>query len=158
MANKLKIEVWPKWQSIESLRHITEAWVFDTKDNEFGISINANTHLLDLLKLVLSDTADLIVLYENEIPVGYLGIVIMQSPLGNQLIANEHYWYVMPEHRGRGSIQLIKAANEWAKQRDCSHIILNASCLASNMHDKICGFYEKMGLKKFETSYIKEIE
>ena len=142
---------------IESLRPIAESWQENVQDNEFGIITDVNKHLLELGVMAANDNSDLLVLYDGEIPIGYLGLQYFNSPLGNQRIANEHYFYVIPEKRGISSMRLIKNAKFLAKHKGCSHLILNASNLASDMHNKLCEFYEKTGMKKFETSYISEV-
>lgn len=142
---------------IETLRPIAESWLNEVRAEEFGIDIDVNMHLLELGMMAVKDDADLIVLYDGEVPVGYIGLRYFESPLGNQRIAEEHFFFVIPERRGLASMRLIKNAKFIAKMKGCSHIILNASNLASDMHDKVCSFYEKSGMKKFETSYISEV-
>lgn len=143
---------------IETLRPIAESWQNEMRANDFGIiADDMNKYLLELGVMASSLNANLIVLYDEETPVGYLGLRYFSSPLGNQIMAEEHYFYVIPEKRGLASMRLIKNAKFIAKMKGCSHIILNASNLASDMHDKVCNFYEKSGMKKFETSYISEV-
>jgi len=151
----VRIKIWNS--DVNDLVEIAEKWADDVADNEFNIEVKAQNHLQDLRKLILSNGSDLLVLTKDDKPVGYIGLKTFCNPLGQRLIANEHYWYVLPEFRGIASVKLIKAADKWAKWQGCSHIILNASNLAGDMHDKVCEFYEKMGMKKFETSYIKEL-
>ena len=143
---------------IETLRPIAESWQEEVRANEFGILTDVNKHLSELRSLVDNNNSDLIILYDEDEPVGYIGLRYFDSPTGNQRIAEEHYLYVIPEKRGLTSMRLIKNAKMLAKLKGCSHLILNASNLASDMHDKICGFYEKTGFMKFETSYITNLE
>jgi GNAT superfamily N-acetyltransferase len=142
---------------IEDLRPIVQSWYEITRDNPFGIEVSIDNHLADLRVLVESDNTDLLVLLEQGRPVGYLGTQIFDSPLGRQVIANEHYWYVLPDKRGIGSLRLLKLATQWADQKGCSHIIMSASNLASDMHDKVGQLYKRIGMKKFETSFIMEV-
>ncbi len=143
---------------IETLRPIAESWREEMRANEFGITAdNIDKFLTELGNIASKEDSDLLVLYDEETPVGYIGLQYFNSPLGNQRMANEHYFFVIPEKRGISSMRLIKNAKFIAKLKGCSHLILNASNLASDMHDKICGFYEKSGMKKFETSYISEV-
>lgn len=143
---------------IETLRPIAESWREEMRANEFGIiADDIDKFLAELGMMAVKDDSDLLVLYDEETPVGYIGLQYFNSPLGNQRMANEHYFYVIPEKRGISSMRLIKNAKFIAKLKGCSHLILNASNLASGMHDKVCGFYEKSGMKKFETSYISEV-
>jgi len=141
----------------EELRHIAQNWYAEACNNNFNLEIDIDAHLSDLQRLANADSADLLVLYDRTWPVGYMGIAIFTSPLSRQVIANEHYWYVIPESRGIGSVRLVREGLQWAKNKGCSHFIMNASNLASCLHDKVCNLYEKLGMRKFETSYIVEI-
>ena len=143
---------------IETLRPIAESWREEMRANEFGIiADDIDKFLTELGSMASKADSDLLVLYDGDEPVGYIGLQYFDSPLGEQRMANEHYFFVIPEKRGLASMRLIKNAKFIAKLKGCSHLILNASNLASNMHDKICGFYEKSGMKLFETSYISEV-
>lgn len=143
---------------IETLRPIAESWREEMRANEFGIvADDMNKYLAELSGLVLGADSDLLVLYDCDIPIGILGLNYFDSPLGSQRIANEHYMFVIPEKRGISSMRLIKNAKFLAKLKGCSHIVFNASNLASDLHDKVCRVYEKLGFMKFETSYISEV-
>lgn len=142
--------------SVETLRPIAESWKCTSLGNKFGIEIDVNSHLADLQKMVDGEDADLLVLCDD-VPVGYMGMTVFRSPLGNQRIANEHYYYVLPDRRGIGSLRLIMAAKRWAKDKGCTHIILTASTLASDLHDRVCSLYERFGMQKFETGYISSL-
>lgn len=143
---------------IETLRPIAESWFEFASKNEFGIEVNVDKHLLELGMMAANDDADLIVLYDGDTPIGYIGLIYFISPLGEQKIAEEHYLYVVPEKRGLASMRLIKNAKYLAGHKGCSHIIFNASNLASELHNKLCRVYEKMGFQKFETSFITKLE
>ena len=143
---------------VEALRPIAEAWQKEGLGNKFNLSMDVDEHLKDLNRMVCGTDSDLLVLFDaNANPVGYMGLTTFTNPLGKEKIANEHYWYVLPEKRGIGSLRLFNRAIEWAKFTGCSHIIMNASKMASGLHDDICKLYEKLGMKKFETAFIKEI-
>jgi GNAT superfamily N-acetyltransferase len=142
---------------VEDLRLIAEAWKAESNGNGFGLMMDADYYLADLKNLVEGEESDLLVLYDDNGIIGYMGITTFQSPLGRQKLANEHYWFVLPDKRGFGSLRLLNFAKQWAKDNGCSHLIMNASNVASDMHDKMCRLYEELGMKKFETSYIKEI-
>ena len=142
----------------EELRPIVESWQENVIDNKFGINANdVDKYLCELGMLAKNENSDLIVLCDEGVPVGYIGLRYFESPLGDQKMADEHYLYVIPEKRGMSSIRLIKGARFLAKQKGCSHILFNASNLASDLHDKLCRVYEKMGMKLFESSYIIEV-
>lgn len=140
-----------------SLETVYSRWKTEANWDGYGIDVDVETYRRDLQKLVDNKDAELLVLVNGEDVLGYIGITTFTSPFSNQKIASEHYWYVLPEHRGIGSIRLLKAAFIWAKENGCSHVLMNASMLASSLHDKVCGIYEKMGMKKFETQYIMRL-
>lgn len=140
------------------MRPIVEAWQAIVLTNDFGIiADDVDKFLRSLKDLAENEDSDLLVLYDDNTPVGYLGLQYFSSPLGNQRMANEHYFFVMPEHRGISSMKLIRDAKMLAKAKGCSHLIMNASNLASDMHDKVCEFYKNMNMKLFESSYISEV-
>ena len=144
--------------NVEVLRPIAEAWEQEMRANAFGIIANdMNKYLAGLDELSHSNDADLLVLYDDSVPVGYIGLQYFDSPLGKQRMANEHFFYVIPEKRGMASMRLMRLAKQVAKAKGCSHIIFNASNLASDLHDKVCKLYERIGMKKFETSFISEV-
>jgi GNAT superfamily N-acetyltransferase len=111
---------------------------------------------MDVDCLIAGEDSDVLVLMDGDEPVGLLGIFATNSFLGRQLMALEKYWYVMRSKRLAGYM-LINAAQEWAKEHRCSHLIMSASRLASGMHDKVCKFYRSRGFKDFETSFIIEV-
>ena len=143
---------------IETLRPVVESWQEIVLDNGFGIiADDVDKFLAGLKHLVSDEQSDLLVLYDNGTPVGYLGMNYFISPLSSQKMANEHYFFVIPEKRGMASIGLFRTAKALAKTRGCTHLIMNASNLASDLHDKVCAFYERVDMKLFESSYISEV-
>lgn len=143
---------------IERLKPEALQWRDTCNGKVMGIDLDPETYFADLATLISRDDADLFLLVnEDDDVAGYIGVVSFNSPLGNQKMAQEHYWYVSGQNRGSGTMLLIRAIREWAKENGCSHLIMSASTLASEMHDRICRFYERIGMKKFETSYIQEV-
>jgi GNAT superfamily N-acetyltransferase len=140
------------------LKPLAQEWLGECNCEEFGIKTNIEKHLSELVELVDRDNAALILLISSEEEIaGYMGIEWFLNPLcDEQRIANEHYFYISKKFRGASRI-MMQAAEDWARLKRCSHLIMNASCMASDMHDKVCRLYEHSGMKKFETSYIKEV-
>lgn len=143
-------------EKIEGLKEVALEWR-DTCINDFGIELVLEVHFKDLAGLIEDENSELFLLMKNDKVVGYMGAVCFDSPTGNQIMTQEHCWFVRGKSRGRGILLLLRAIEKWAKEKGCSHRIMTASCLASDMHDRLCKFYEKIGFKKFETSFIKEI-
>lgn len=155
---KMKV-IKAKFGDFEAVRQVALEWKANCNNKLMGIEIVDDIYMADIARLINEFDKDLLLLVtdNNEI-VGYMGMTFFNSLLGRQKIANEHYWYVAKNYRGRDSLLLIEAARQWAKEKGCSHLQMNASNLASDLHDKICKFYEHIGMKKFETSYIEEIK
>jgi len=156
MANEMKMRI-AKDGDLASLESIAKRWIEEADFEKFGLDVAISKGLSDLGELIAGSNSDLFILTKDEMCVGFAGIRNFVSPLGNNLIAEEHYLYVLPEHRGRGGLILLRAANKWARDNMCTHLILNASNLASDMHDKTCKLYECVGMSKFETSFICQI-
>jgi GNAT superfamily N-acetyltransferase len=141
-------------EKVLQLKPILDSWISECNTEEMGIELDEEVYLKDLQRLVDDENCTLLVLeHENKIA-GFMGLIIFDSPLGRQKIANEHYFYILPEYRGMSSLRLIRAARKWARENGCSHILMNASYMASELHDKVCKLYEWLGMKKFETTYL----
>jgi len=147
-----------KATNINELKHVALEWKETCNAKHLGIEIDEPWYFKSLAKLIERLDADLFLLKTDDgIVVGYMGVEAFTSPLKRQRCAVEHHWYVMESHRGSGSMRLLVEVKDWAKTHGCKHLIMNASTLASDLHDKVCSFYEGVGMTKFETSYITEI-
>lgn len=143
---------------VSVLEPVFRRWEDECKGIPMGIDLDLSTYLADLQKLVDDSNSDLFVLWDNDIPVGYMGLRTFNSPLGRQLVATDHYWYVIPEKRGVSALKFLPLAERWARAKGCSHLMMSASMLASDLHDRTCKLYEKFGMEKFETTYIKRVK
>ena len=82
-----------------------------------------------------------------------MGGVLFDSPVNRSKCVQDKYWFVLPKHRGRSVIMLKKGLEEWAREKGATHLLMSASMLASDKHDRVCKLYEKT-MKHFETTYI----
>lgn len=146
-----------KEEDIRKLFNIIQTWLNECRINEFGIEVEVTAYLDEINKLIYSADSDLLVMELDEKIIGLMGISASKSPIGNQKIASGHYWYTLPEHRGKG-ISFILAAKKWAKGKGCTHLMCNANNMAGDLHDKVCQIYQRIGMKKIETSYIQQLE
>ncbi|MBE3087704.1 MAG: GNAT family N-acetyltransferase [Chloroflexi bacterium] len=121
---------------------------------EFNIDFDIESNIKHLNDMINGANSTVIGLMDDDRVIGYMGICIFENPVGKGIMASEHFWYVLPEHRGIGAIRLLEAGMDWARARGCTHFIGNASRLAGDLHGKVCKLYEKMGFTLFETSYI----
>lgn len=140
-------------QNIEELRPLAEKWFEMHNGDEFGLDVDLETIFNDLREWQRNEGTILVARHEGE-PVGLFAVFVVPSFLGNQKIALEKYWFSRARVAGP---RLYIEAVKWAQENGCSHLITNASNLASEMHDKVCRFLESTGAKMFETSYILEL-
>ncbi len=147
------IRPYGKDEDVKRLFPVIRSWLAECKANDFGIGIEMPAYIDTVYRLTHNEDCDLMVMELDGEIIGVMGLTCAKCPLGDQKIANALYWYTLPEHRGKG-ISFVLEARRWAKRKGCSHIIFNASKMASEMHDRVCQIYERINMKKFETSYI----
>lgn len=93
-------------------------------------------------------------LFRNGVLSGVFGAVISEDLNDGKVVANECFWFVIPEARGRG-FELLIAYEETARARGaarCSMIHLR-----SLQPEKLAELYIKRGYREIETSYFKEL-
>lgn len=114
-------------------------------------------HAFLLHALATLHTQAVVLLYEeNAKVVGMIVGFASETPFSDDKIASELAWWVDEEYRGtRGSLELVFAYEEWAKRVGCKHATM--ALLPSLTNPKIEGYYERLGYKKTEISYIKEL-
>lgn len=142
---------------LSDLAYLAERWKQECNGDDLGIEVEIDAFLFGIQEMIDDPRSTVLVSKLNDTIIGLMGVQTFISPIGKQRIANEHYWYVLPEFRGSSGIRLIEAAREWAKVQRCSHFILNASTLSSNLHDRVCEICKRIGMQKFETSFIERI-
>jgi len=143
-------------KSIEGFETVLQSFYDTHQSGRFGLDVRIEDVADELEVLINGTMTTVFILVSEKMIAGFIGVVLFKSPTGKDIIANEKFWYVMPEYRGY-SLKLFRKAKSWAKDHGASHFISNASMLASNLHDKICKIYEAFGMEKFETSYIKKL-
>lgn len=93
-------------------------------------------------------------LFKDGAIAGAFGAIVSDDLNDGTLVANECFWFVIPESRGRG-FELLIAYEEEARRRGakrCSMIHL-----ANLQPEKLAHIYEKRGYREVETSYSKEL-
>jgi hypothetical protein len=143
----------------EILRPLADEWAQEANGSEFGLLTSPDELLKDVDELTKGPDSVVLLLLKNAEVAGLIGIVLLKNPVGQERIANEHYWYCLPECRSlKSALMMLEEAKKWAKLKGCSHFMMNASNLASSSHDKVCRLYERLGMKKFETTYICSLD
>lgn len=144
------------WDDAEKIRPLLDEWYKEQEGTVFGMDMNIDVYIKDMNTWVGNLGGTILVAIENSALMGFMALIIVPSEFGNQTWAIEKGWYVRPRSKS-SAIKLYRKAEIWCKEKGCSHLIMTASRGASSLHDKVCKFYERMGMKQFETSYIKEI-
>lgn len=132
----------------DDLSSLIASWWKEGHVSDFGFSFDPQKMEAGIRSL----PGCLVMEWEGRI-VGFMGLAVFTSPFGPEQVANEHYWYVLPEHRGL-AWAFIKHARKWAQEHGCSHVMLNASYMASDKCDRVSSLYEKMGFEPFERTYL----
>lgn len=85
--------------------------------------------------------------------VGTLGAVMCPDPCDGDLVAQEMFWYVLPEHRGFG-MRLLKGYERMARERGAKRISM---VHLHAINENLGAIYERGGYRKLETQYMKEL-
>ncbi len=123
-------------EEFELLKPVGSSWMAEHNGELFGIDITIDDVLNDLIE---SNTT-VICLHDGPDMVGFLALFATECFLGSQKIAVEKYWYVKPDCR-TGGVVLLKEAVKWARENECSHLIMSASNLA------IVNLYASLGFR-----------
>lgn len=107
-------------------------------------------------RLMLDDLAEVWVYESNKQIVGTIAIVFSRDHTTSDKIAQEMFWYVLPDHRMLGA-KLLFWAMKRAKERGCDRLIMTA-VKSSPTYSAVCDIYEKMGMKELETNFIWQSE
>ena len=85
---------------------------------------------------------------------GLLYGIRIKSPLNGQTIFQEIMWYVDKRYRGVG-LKLLYEVENLLKSQGVSIIIM--AVLENSSTEKLKEFYERVGYKKMETHYMREL-
>lgn len=86
--------------------------------------------------------------------VGAFGANAYPDILTGDLVANEMFWYVLPEFRGAG-LKLLRAYETWALKLGCKRIFMVH--LASLDADRLEQYYQRRGYRLIEKLYAKDL-
>lgn len=118
-------------------------------------NINTDINQMKNIYLNIHDLyAKSFILKINKKIVGHIKCDIINNIFGN----SKPYMYfsdicIHPDYRGKGySRILLKNAENWAKENNCSHIFLNSSTKREVAHN----LYNSMGYEKRESSIFKK--
>lgn len=147
--------------SAEIFRTIVEEIKESADKDGTDLSFDVERHLADLQLMIMHPACQIFVLtgYGSQHPIdGYIAMEAWQNPSGDQVIANERYWYVTPKSRAYGARKLLKVATEWAKTVGAGFLFCTASYWGSDRHDKLQRLYTKLGMQEHQTIYRLRLE
>lgn len=143
-------------QDVKKIRPLAARWSAGCNGDRFGLTVSVDAALADLDRWFSCIPGTLILAYDGLELVGFFAVAVMSNFLGYEKIALERYWYALPNHVRAGPA-LFRAAQQWGKANGCTHLTVSASHLASDAHDKVARFCERMGMKPLETVYVGEV-
>lgn len=94
-------------------------------------------------------------LFEGSRLCGCLGAAVTRCLNSGKLIANEMFWFVMPESRG-GGLRMLQAYEDEAVRRGATRISM--ALITGLQPEALSKLYERRGYKAFEIAYSKELK
>lgn len=71
-------------------------------------------------------------------------------------IVQEHWWWILPDHRGAiGALRMENTLSKWGKELGATKIIM--SSIDSPDEESVKEYYKKRGYSYMETNFIKDI-
>lgn len=90
-------------------------------------------------------------------PVGGLGVILSPDLCDGELVLQEAFWYVSPEHRGgTAGIRLLKEVEAFGKEAGAARIMMGRMH-ASDPEMKVHRLFGLMKYRPVETFYVKSL-
>lgn len=90
-------------------------------------------------------------------PVGGIGALVYPDLCNGDLVLQEAFWYVAPEHRGgTAGIRLLKEVESFAKEAGIARMMMGR-VHASDSENRVDRVLVLMGYEPFETNYVKTV-
>ena len=106
-------------------------------------------------QLITSGTGVIFAMRDDEGQVqGAISGVIYPEPYSEGLVATEFFWFVRPQHRGKG-LDLYYRLEQWAKEKQASQIRMAHLC--DLMPDGLKWLYGELGFEPIEILYAKDL-
>lgn len=111
-----------------------------------------------LLDMVNGDGGILLLAEKEDQLIGVIGGLVFPWYFNkSELVGQELFWYMHPEHRkGTTGIKLLQALEKKAKEKGCRSFIM-ASEYTMNNHDYMETMYHRMGYSNHESYYIRKL-
>lgn len=151
LTNGYSLRVAEPEDTVSLMLMCTRFYNFSNYSKYRDIDINKVREMIDWYFKQPQDSAIIVLLLHNNYPVGMISAIKAPMPFWPGFVAAEQVWWVNEEHRGRHSLELLKAIEYWARILGLNGVSMTA--LDSNA--KVGKLYEKMGFKLVENAYFK---
>lgn len=113
---------------------------------------SASMHALSEMFLTGAFPAVILLAVDGKgVPFGMIACVVAPQLIDGTIYADEVVWWVDPDARGmRAGPALLKAAEEWARGKNCSMLKMVAPVPST-----VGRFYERLGYVAVETAHVK---
>jgi len=125
--------------------------------DSYPAHLTPNADALDALALRLmtgGEDTTLLVAETDGQAVGMLGLMAYAHPMSGERIAAEACWYVDPEARGTAGLRLLRAGEQWARERGATALQMIQPFAA----DRIGDLYARLGYAPVEVTWQKSLE
>lgn len=95
--------------------------------------------------------------FSGDVLVGVLAGSAHPNLMSGELVAQELFWYVLPEHRGgMDGIRMLRDFETWAADAGAKHIFM-AHFHSQQTGESVAALYERLGYKPVETHHLKSL-
>ena len=142
-------------KDIQSIIPLVEQWLTKQGASDFGFEPDVAGGVEELVCTHEHLLSALFVAKHYNEPTGFVSIFSIPNHLDKgSKVAVVKYWYSTNKTDGP---RLLDVACEWAKEGGCKHVVLSASQMMPESHDAIADYCIAIGMRPFETSFIKEL-
>jgi len=97
----------------------------------------------------------LVLVDDNEKPLGALGFEISRLWFSSSVVARELFFWIDPDSRGGHGSAMLEAFEAAAKARGAEFTVMVA--LAASNYDRVTDFYRYKSYRAMESAFIKEL-
>ena len=139
---------------MEEVIHMMEKFVSVSGLKEFGFNFDKKSAQTTFYNMLTNKTA-LIIVAENNGIVGTMGIVVVPWIADlSQLQVSETWFWVEPEHRGKG---VDRKMVEFVELKSKGLFSINLMAIENEGIDKISKYYKRKGFLPVERTFIKRL-
>lgn len=139
--------------TIEDVDAVAQAAYNFSKESKF-VKVDPNRPRETYWPFIQKGIGAMFLLVKDDVIVGGLGCLKYPDLHSGEIFAVETFWYVLPEHRGKGLL-LLNAYEKWAKDNGCVKCAMIH--MIDSMPDVLERLYFRRGYELIEKHYVKEI-